>query len=236
MATHCVETNESSVVFNLRQLMQLEHERVLSDEASACAARVAAQRARAQRQHDAEQHAERIATERQAALLRVRLQAEASTRAESERIALEHVRQLQRMQHEAARSRLTRALLGAAAILIGASIAHATLADTQRQPAPAAVSREAQTEAVAARPRSEPRQNFTAEAASSVPTLAVSQAVPQPQPTAASSVHHRARAAHESKRQPRPARTEASASGAAGLDEMNNDPLFGLDEPALRKP
>lgn len=145
MATQRIANTESSVLFNLRQLMQLEHERVESEleaarEAAAEVERVreAAEQARMEEQRRAEREAarvvreceaerERMEREREEALLRVRLEAEAGERRASEELALLHARDMQHVQLAARRKRgwMLGATLVAAAI--AASGVHALL-------------------------------------------------------------------------------------------------------------
>jgi colicin import membrane protein len=107
--TEALDTsNESSVVFNLRQLMQLEEERVVHERLAAQAMREASTHARVEREQrerqaaeqevrHAAREAERLATEREAALLRVRLEAAAMEREQRERLAEQHARELARL-------------------------------------------------------------------------------------------------------------------------------------------
>ena len=85
-------TSESSVAFNLRQLLQLEDERIAHERLAVRAAHEARERARseceraereaaAQRARESAEEARRAADEREAALLRVRLEAAARERA-----------------------------------------------------------------------------------------------------------------------------------------------------------
>jgi hypothetical protein len=110
MATYHSVANESSVLFNLRQLMELEEARVQSEAEAAREAESAArervlaarareeraaaelERARAEELRRVELEAARLEQEREAALLRVRLEAEARARAELEQLALERER------------------------------------------------------------------------------------------------------------------------------------------------
>jgi hypothetical protein len=144
MATFHTVSNESSVLFNLRQLMELEADRVHSEAEAVRTAELAADRARREAQVAAEAQrraaevarvesersaaleAEQLAREREAALLRVRLEAEAHERAaqeqlaiERERIALEHARVLRR----SGRGRIVIAVMGLAMAGIGAAAA-----------------------------------------------------------------------------------------------------------------
>jgi hypothetical protein len=223
MATQLSAANESSVVFNLRQLMQLEHERVSADEARARAVRAAQERARAERERNAREEAERAATERQAMLLRVQLQAEAVARAERERVALEHAQQLQRMQHEARRALVTRVLVAACGTLIAASLVHATLTESRPRVVAAVVREDAQAAARAAEELSELRRRLADQVAASVPGRGVSEAVAPPQvaKTLTPAVH-RVLPKH------RPIRAAPQPRRGGPIDSASDDPLFGI--------
>lgn len=103
---------DSSVLFNLRQLMKLEEERVageadalrLAREAADAEAQavVEAAECRAQSEREALQ---RATVEREAALLRVQLEAAAAERAREQRLNEAHARELASLQADAARRR-----------------------------------------------------------------------------------------------------------------------------------
>jgi colicin import membrane protein len=153
MAMHHSVSNESSVLFNLRQLMELEEARVQSEAEAARAAELAsrereaaarartereaaqAERARIEELRRVELDARRIEQEREAALLRVRLEAEARERAEFSRLALERDQlalQQARVSQRAGRpGAVTIALMAVAAAVIGAAAIYAANARTQ---------------------------------------------------------------------------------------------------------
>jgi colicin import membrane protein len=116
-------THESSVVFNLRQLMQLEADRVAREEEAAQAEceRIAQaeHEAAARQQRLLAEAAERAQDVREAARLRVRLEAQAAECAQDERLRRQHADALQRVQVQAqrARVRLTRSCIGAGLLL-----------------------------------------------------------------------------------------------------------------------
>jgi colicin import membrane protein len=147
MTLHHSVANESSVLFNLRQLMELEEARVQSEAEATREAELAARervvavrareeraaaelvRARAEELRRVELEAARIEQEREAALLRVRLEAEARGRAELERLALERERLALERAH-VSRQRATPAvlLIALAAAAIGAGSIYASVA------------------------------------------------------------------------------------------------------------
>lgn len=135
-------SSESSVIVSLREIMQLERDRVAAEEDAARAAEArAAQAARdavrlreaevdrtraleRERERRAEDEAERRRAQHEAALLRVRLEVEARERAERERLGLEHQRALRRLDLEVRSRHLARALVallvtGTAAVAVG---------------------------------------------------------------------------------------------------------------------
>jgi colicin import membrane protein len=134
---------ESSVLFNLRELMQLESQRAAAEDAQARQAAEAQQRAiedaeralreaAAQREREREalltreraaaEAAEQAETERQAALLRVRLEAEVLERALRAQAAAEHAAELARLAG-IARSSRRRSSSVAALLVLGCSVA-----------------------------------------------------------------------------------------------------------------
>jgi hypothetical protein len=146
MTTHHSVANESSVLFNLRQLMELEEARVQSEAEAAREAELAArervvaararaeraaaevERARAEELRRVELEAARIEQEREAALLRVRLEAEARTRAELEQLALERERiALERAQVSHKRGTPAVLFIALAAAVIGAAGVYASI-------------------------------------------------------------------------------------------------------------
>jgi len=129
---------ESSTIFNLAEIMRLEHDRVEAEQAAEQAARDAVERARreqiererlaiersqrvqARLRVRAARRAERQERERAAALLRVRLDAEARVRLQRDALELERMR-AEQAQRGQARSRMWRRGVAAAALaLIGA--------------------------------------------------------------------------------------------------------------------
>lgn len=135
-------SSESSVAVSLRELMQLEHDRVVAEESAvrvieARAAEAAREAARARsvevecartleraRERDAEEAAARRREAHEVAMLRVRWEVEAQERAERERLALEHQRALRRLDLDVRSRRLVRALAvllvtGVAAVALG---------------------------------------------------------------------------------------------------------------------
>jgi len=132
MANHNVssnaESNPSSVLFNLRDLMRIEEERVAAETAAEVAMREAAKRKREAEQQDAARKQEQARqaaldeqtrvqreqaqadlardVERERVLARVRLEVETAANAERRQRELEHALALQRLE-DASRKRLT---------------------------------------------------------------------------------------------------------------------------------
>lgn len=126
--------DESSVVFNLREIMQLEHERVVAEQSAARAAeeqvaraRLVSERRAAERTRAAErermQDAERAERERAAALLRAQLDADAAERSERHRRELDHARDLERLRLERRGRRHAAFALGACAVILAGGVA-----------------------------------------------------------------------------------------------------------------
>ncbi|MEY4582879.1 MAG: hypothetical protein RL701_7582 [Pseudomonadota bacterium] len=133
-------SSESSVIFNLRQLMQLESEREQREaHASECARLAVAQREEeSRRRHQCEtrlreqqaaEAAQQAETARQVALLRVRLEAEARQQSEHARLAASQEGKMKTQQ----RGVLMRRVGWVAALLLTAAGGAAFWAETQRE-------------------------------------------------------------------------------------------------------
>jgi hypothetical protein len=85
---HTTSNPDSSVAFNLQQLMLLEHERVQAEQAATAAAEQAAERARSEREARALAMRTRARAEREALRLQAQVAAEVAERAETERQAM----------------------------------------------------------------------------------------------------------------------------------------------------
>jgi hypothetical protein len=238
MNTEHAVSGESSVMFNLRQLMELETER-LSKEAEAVRsaqraaeqqrtaalraaeeARLAEERAAAERAREAEFEAQRIDREREASLLRARLQAESNARLELERlalerdrIALEHARAIQRQP--ARGSALRRAALAVSlvsAAFVGGAL-HAVLVAPQPS---AAEAREVDTRSATA--TLQPQQPVT----------------PDPRDLAPADLQTPGHGALETgaQRVPQPSASELTGVAAQKLTRASSRPRVGARRPA----
>jgi hypothetical protein len=251
------EADESSVLFNLRDLMRMETERIAADEAAARAAVAHAAQARAERERAAREATEREAIaarareqeardaeaarlrQHEATLLRIRIEAGARERAESERLALEHERALHRLQRDARRGHLTRALGVTTALVTIAAIAGYTLivqpslraTQAQARAAVSAQARESQAlrEALA---RLQHERTVAAVSRQSLPKqaqAALSPATPDP---------HKPLTARNPKLA-RPVRRSVADPTFITIDELGegDDPLDGLpDVDTTKKP
>jgi hypothetical protein len=235
------QVSESSVVFNLAEIMRLEAERVAAEQAAAaeavlCAARererrlaleqeqAAAIRAQALAREVAErEQSERRARAHQEALLRIRLDAEAAERLERERLALEHAHACERIARQARSDRRSRTmwLLAPVFAVAGAAATYAGL-HPARPPRPAVI---------IAAPRS---------AAVEPPAATGARSLPEPSPPRRPAEHAAVTSATPTgprgkaktpREQPRPVSTSPAAIGDVEADD--DDPLLGiLDEPA----
>src|SRR5262245_41089671 len=99
-------TQESSVMFNLRELVRLEEDRIAREQREVQFARDAVQRARDEQERAAREAAEleskraaeaaqRAQIERDAALLRVKLEADAAERSREQHVEQAHLAELQ---------------------------------------------------------------------------------------------------------------------------------------------
>ena len=243
------DNQESSVLFNLRDLMRLEAERVAAEEAAARAAAGRAEQARAERERAAREAAQRAAHEaharelearatedaralqREAALLRIRSEVAARERAESQRLELEHEHALQMLQRDARRSRLTQSLWALiVAIAVGGAAGYTFIVQPSLRAARDAAAAQAQ--------KVQTLQLALSElgSARAIPPAIEVAASPVPEPAAASAAQAgptRAKKAPKLARKPKP---DATADDDLILGD-GNDPLDGLpdvDEPARR--
>jgi hypothetical protein len=235
------QVSESSVVFNLAEIMRLEAERVAAEQAAAAEAVARAARERERRlaleQEEAacmraqalarevaeREQSERRAREHQEALLRIRLDAEAAERLERERLALEHTRTCERIARQARSERRNRTmwLLGPAFALAGAVATYAGLHAAQ-PPRPTVIVPAPRSAAVAP------------PAVAGAPSLPAASALRGPvehavaTPTTPNGPRDKARTPRV---QPRPVSTRPAIIGDVEADD--DDPLLGiLDEPA----
>ena len=251
------EPDESSVLFNLRDLMRMETERIAADEAAARAAVAHTAQARAERERAAREAIERKASaarareqdareaeaarlrQHEAALLRIRIEASARERAESERLALEHERALRQLERDARRGHFTRAL-GVMMVLVTIAgiagymlIVRPSLRAAEAQARAAASARPREMEALReALARLEHERTLTAASRQSLPKqaeAALSPVTPDP---------HKPLAARNPKLV-RPVRKPVAAATFITIDQLGDgdDPLDGLPEvDTTRKP
>ncbi len=245
---------ESSVVFNLAEIMQLEHERVTAERAAEQAAHAAvehAQRERLERERReleraqqvqarlrlrAARRAERQQQERAAALLRVRLDAEARVRLQQDALELERLR-VEQAQRRGYRWRRWQG--GALSVGLAVLVATGTAAWLHVQHGEAelravrATEREAHARGVAAAQESarlRAQLDALRAAQASAPTL--SSPHPRAEPNAVakppgSGTRNRPHGAAGTAS--RPPRTAPAPLG--GLDGYGDDPIGGLLDP-----
>lgn len=250
-----VRMEESSVLFNLNEIMRLERDRVSAEEAAVRAAeahalaereaRIREQRERVAREQAATEHAaaerERIAREaaqaqeheRAAALLRVRLEAEATQRLADQQLELARTVQLHEL--EAARQK-TRASWWMASALVGLCVASGAAYAYVLEPA-----------LRSAHDRSAALDRLTADAAEQTAALSrqmedlrAAQAraaqAPKPAELTASQPVPATKRSLPPRKQPsaKPVATTADADLVLDCDE--DDPLCGLNpEPAAKR-
>lgn len=247
-----VAMEESSVLFNLQEIMRLERDRVAADEAAARAAqahataqreaRVREQREQAERERAAREHAEaeraRVAleavraeeTERAAALLRIRMEAEAQERLAARQLELARTEQLQALAEDQRRKRASWAMACALLTLCLASgAAYAYVLEPALR---------------TARERSAALDQLTADAATQTAALArqVEELRAQRQREAARPAPNLTPSQTAAPTRPRPRPTQAITKPATKpadttldtLDTKNDDPLWGLSDPGSK--
>lgn len=217
------------MLFNLRQLMQLESERVEAEDAAVRARAAAAEReheaverARVEEARRESQEALRLEREREAALLRAQLSAAADERLRCEGLALERARTVSEIEGRTRRARAAIAAAGLAFTLIGGAGAHAWLS------APRVVRSESHAPAVA---RPTLRADEVSELVSLREQLArlLANQPPQPQTAVAAPVRTPKRRieskhARGSRAQPNP----VDHDPLGPIDTNNGDPLVGM--------
>ena len=259
MGTTRIPGHETSVTFNLRELMRLEHERVsaeqnasrAAEEQVACARRESERRAAedAARERAAvlaheratererSREAERAENERAAALLRAQLDAEAAERVERQRLEFEHARNFDRLRLERRSRRVAALALGAfIALLAGGGVAFFAVLQPRLQLARASAAEAAMLAANYARDLAGLHDRLTALAARPAACVASPRT---PEPTIASAATQTDRAKRHGSG--RPARQQVSSESGVtpeldSIDGENNDPLWGLDaRPAAKR-
>jgi hypothetical protein len=242
----------NSVVFNLREIMQLEHERVAAERAAARAAeervargRVEAERRAAERERAVErerlQDAERAERERAAAVLRTQLEAQAAERAERRRIELDHARELERLRLERRGRRGTVLAFGmVAALLAGGAAAYLAVLQPRLQRARARETAATMLAANRARELAGLRERLTELDAQPAMPATRSRATDVTQPNAVGPTAPKPRLAGRSLAR-RPVHPPGTFVTLEPLDGENDDPLWGLEahpdaEPARRHP
>jgi hypothetical protein len=229
----------NSVVFNLREIMQLEHERVAAERAAARAAeehvargRAEAERRAAERERAVErerlQDAERAERERAAAVLRAQLEAQAAERAEHHRIELDHARDLERLRLERRGRRGTVLALGMfAALVTGGAVAYLAVLQPRLQLARARESEATMLAASRARELAGLRERLTALVAQPAMPATRPRATDAPQAGAAEPTATKPRTVARAPRRPvHPSNTSVTLEP---LDGENDDPLWGLE-------
>lgn len=244
------DAGESSVLFSLREIMDLERARIAGEEAEARAVAAEAERRRVEEERrdreqveravrsadQREQEAQLAEARRQAAheeaLLRIRLEVEAKSRAESERLALEHQRALRRLHLESRSTWIARAL--AATLALGASGVGAAYVLAVEPALRAAHERmrvaQHQADAQTAENAELVRRLLEAKAEATSPGVApaVTESVNAPAPQK-SSVEQVPGESHRRRRAPPRSEPEPSDRTLEGLeDDPDDDPLKGL--------
>jgi colicin import membrane protein len=234
--------SESSVVFNLAEIMRLETERVAAEQTAAAEAAEGARRERERQLALAHEEAVRMrarasareAAEREQALrrerdhhealLRIRLEAEAAERLEQERLDMEHARALERIALQARRERSRHAiwLLAPVCAVAGAVVTWAALGASAEAPSgPAASSPALRTAGEATNAPSVSAGSVAAAASAergdvAVPATAGTRGTPLP----------------KSKLPRPPIRRVNAPTPVLDVDTGSDDPLLGiLDEP-----
>jgi len=248
---------ESSVLFNLQEIMRLERDRVSAEAAAVRAARAnaiaerearlrdereqaareqaAREHAAAERERQVQQAARAEETERAATLLRIRLQAEAQQREADRQLELARTAQLHSIAAEERKKRASWVMASALVALCGASGAGYVYV---LEPA-----------LRASRERSAALDRLTADAAAQ--TAALNRQMQELKTLRATSASDQAPANDLTGSQVGPAKrikrvvpprkpertTQAIANDTAldGLGDSNNDPLFGLGSEATPK-
>lgn len=238
-------SNESSIVFNLEEIMNLERERV---QAEAAAARAAEQRERDARQHAAlaareleqsvaeqaearqraeHQSAQRAEDEHQARLLQLRIDAESAERLERERLGLEHQRTLSRMQTEVGRGQMVRGLSAVVGLLAAGLIAaHVVLVQPALSEARERVAEAERRMATGAHENSELRRRILQIQATMPSAADPAPVAPETSPSAVAAPTRKPTRGKPPR--PRPARRHDRELD--GLDATDDDPLTGLVE------
>jgi hypothetical protein len=252
------ESNSSSVLFNLRDLMRIEEERVAAEAAAEVALREAAKRKLvAEREAAARaQEAERQAaldeqtreqrekaqadlvrdTERERVLARVRLEVETAANAERRQRELEHAQALLRLEETSRKRLTTHATLWVAAVTVLVGVAGYTLANgaathTVGTPSDAVV-----TGGDVATPVAAAVGDVTASPTANASDVEEDVAASTPrEPTTAKPTSDAAQAAGRRKPVRRHGTTRAFTAGATTtkpladvLDNDNDDPLLGM--------
>jgi hypothetical protein len=237
----------NSVVFNLREIMQLEHERVAAERAAARAAeeqvargRAEAERRAAERERAVErerlQDAERAERERAAAVLRTQLEAEAAERAERHRIELGHARDLERLRLERRGRRGTALALGIfAALLACGAAAYLSVLQPRLQLARAREAEASMLAANRARELAGLRERLAELVTQASMPATPPRATDAPQANAAGPTAPRIRpAGHSTAR--RPVHPPSTFVTLEPIDGENDDPLWGLETRPDAKP
>lgn len=218
------------MLFNLRQLMQLESERVEAEEAavreraaSLQREQQAAERARAQEEGRQVREALRLEREREQLLLREQLRAAADERIRRESLEVERAREVSAIDARMRRSRAMIAAAGVAFTLIGGAAVHAWLSAPRivqseaRRPAPAQPVVRAEQDSELARLREQLATLLASKQAQPQPTAAP----PAPAPRRPSLLKH----SHASSRPPR---LDPENDPLGPIDTVDRDPLKGL--------
>jgi hypothetical protein len=255
--------NESSVAFNLENLMQLEQERVAAEQAALRAEREAQAKQEREREREREQEREEqrtrearrveetrrahddeaavtLALRREAALREVRADVEARERVEQRRLSLEHERKLQAMQVEARGAWWARTLGATCVVLVLAGgAAYAVQLKPALQAARAELSRERGVAEARARELNALRREVAERRASGTTTSAHTSAVSTVRATPLTAAGSDARPPVKPKT--RPVVRKVPPAGPPpddGLGEDSTDPLGDLagSEAHGRKP
>jgi len=252
------EQNESSVLFNLRELMSLEEERINTEEADAKAVAEAEARRKAEeearrkaeeefrlkQERDAQlaeerrirDEEERRIREREEAALRVRLESEQRARLEEQTRQLGHEEKLKQIEAQR-RKGLHPAVLAAAIVLLigaGAGVYFGVIVPQQQKAEQARIAAQKLAEETAsAKQRAEDEKRRLAselEAKGAEADDIRREAEAAKEALAAKSAPRPDSGGGSRGGRPRPAKTAATGSAGARPSGGSNDPLAGLDD------